>query len=1217
MTYYVSTDDLMVLESSSLETMESIITGKFDNCNFSYAAIALSILYFFTLAQASRYFISVIASYEPNDRKNIQRVFLAVLLLSCALRVTFFLGWLFDVDDCAPKIIERNQKWVHYLSNVPGTIYLSAYSLLVYRFSELFHRKLHRSFAHNIVMKLVLSLVAFLNIAMYGLFIASSILSFKKSGNTTAQRAYITLLSISACVIASLFLIYGTLLFWKVEQTLRTENSNDDEYDNPTLEYPDDYNSCDINEMNENNNVLEYQPPTFGMSDSPMSYMYPSADGQVYEQCTSNTHRGFVSTSSDSRFHGRSIVNLSRMSSTPSDLHGHNQTGTNYSGRNSTTRHVSKNHTASLLTPALGQNQAHSSRANNSSSVTLSSPACASQSSTTASTSHRGAMVHSSSSFSAVSATSSVGYADSVSSADSGNGVTNRVSTTSLTGTMVNYPCGVVSTTSNCQVEPLGDDMIRSGTTVSRSTSSLASVTASTIPCDLSTGVASGAVNYISDISCNEVALDLGSTSTHGVTAGTGISTPYNGFTTASMIAPASSLHSGDFLPLSSSNQRLVDSAARPGTIQSTNATGDAESQDSLCSVDSLAVSNTHSNAHTMSGLSAISSISAASGESGSQISTMSALGSALKSNNSLSNTTVISSSGSLSTHPNHTQHLGEMSHQTNALTGGLLVQQITEQEHGQIGIRGLAAPILTGNESPLVGTPRSMKTGKYSATMGSQTLSSVVPPLGTLPLPLRTPKASSKQRRDNYVGGVKTLGRIHNTNTLSKQQMLAPPASSTHVDASIGTNTRSVSFVTGDTRDNASYEAKKTLGLERDSNNSSSVDTSSTPSVLSFGSDYDQRNSSLGYTAEGECDTHSASSGSSRATTFSTSGLLSSQMSVGFHTRDASEASVSQLKYSNSTSPASSHVHANMTPTTVSGVSNSSGRRPHTPSGISRKKSRHQSQRSVVGTISTSRSQRSHTRQNSVAVRYSNQSGNNLNQGSHHDQQRPEGDFRNLMDESLYTVEQLQNMTLDSDLSPMMEIMETPVQVPKRANPLFKLFLISLTCGACMLLRSVLLIILSSCYQDKDQGAELTVVYFCLSEVVPALLMLLIFNMPSSVVANDFKDQHDVYLHHDQGIMDFEHEYDPEYDHIQQQQPLQFDESNGEDRKNSNERNAHYQIQVNSSNRDSSQTTRAKENRRMHTEKLGRDDSLLSVNGDQHQHSNFYQSDKYYKMEQ
>jgi hypothetical protein len=242
-------------------------------CAFTYTSFVLAFVYLILLALVMRYLHNIIE--QNSTKKKAQKIFLAILIghtlrqsptheplarrcddalcSSCrptthtadrcfvvsvfSVRVLYFIVFPFSSSACNPRMkgtpgIDTTRSadwWMHLLGNLPAMLFLMAFSVLVYTFARIYHKVLlagvyfqERRFNALTVLLIVLNALAL--IATFGDW------AYAASNKNSTLEPFVTMLiycvtGVSA-ILALMFLVYGALLYYQVQNIIRASAEN-------------------------------------------------------------------------------------------------------------------------------------------------------------------------------------------------------------------------------------------------------------------------------------------------------------------------------------------------------------------------------------------------------------------------------------------------------------------------------------------------------------------------------------------------------------------------------------------------------------------------------------------------------------------------------------------------------------------------------------------------------------------------------------------------------------------------------------------------------------------------------------------------------------------------------------------------------------------------------------------------------------------------------
>ncbi len=176
-------------------------------------------LYFITLVFVIRYLVKII--WEKKRDRMIQKAFLLFLVFNASLRFTFFIGWIVDGPECYPTVIQKQNRWVNFFSNIPGALYLTAFTLIVFTFSRIYHVVLMNDGRNRYLSYALTTVLILINIGIYTLSVANFVILIKQKELVDFQFAYVHLLTSSTSLMACLFLFYGVMLYTQVRKVMQ------------------------------------------------------------------------------------------------------------------------------------------------------------------------------------------------------------------------------------------------------------------------------------------------------------------------------------------------------------------------------------------------------------------------------------------------------------------------------------------------------------------------------------------------------------------------------------------------------------------------------------------------------------------------------------------------------------------------------------------------------------------------------------------------------------------------------------------------------------------------------------------------------------------------------------------------------------------------------------------------------------------------------------
>lgn len=172
-------------------------------CPFTAVSIALGVFYLFVLGLVLRYFASLL----HRDKRSAQKCFLTLVVVTLLLRLVYFFSWPYFGRWCHPKPVTHHFHWTDLFGTLPVPFFLSAFSVLTYTFSRIYHTVLRGSAAHARAHR---TYVVGVSVLMAGSF-ATVALALTDASETTGRVLLWYTVGATFCV-ALAFLVYGLLL---------------------------------------------------------------------------------------------------------------------------------------------------------------------------------------------------------------------------------------------------------------------------------------------------------------------------------------------------------------------------------------------------------------------------------------------------------------------------------------------------------------------------------------------------------------------------------------------------------------------------------------------------------------------------------------------------------------------------------------------------------------------------------------------------------------------------------------------------------------------------------------------------------------------------------------------------------------------------------------------------------------------------------------------
>jgi len=119
---------------------------------------------------------------------------LSFLAAVCIARIIFFVGWTFDGPQCYPTMIQKDDKWVSYFSNIPATLFVTAFSILVTSFATVFHYHVQTAENNRNIRyhKVVVTFMWLTNIGLYFFLFGSLVSMFVVSLDVSTLFSFVS-----------------------------------------------------------------------------------------------------------------------------------------------------------------------------------------------------------------------------------------------------------------------------------------------------------------------------------------------------------------------------------------------------------------------------------------------------------------------------------------------------------------------------------------------------------------------------------------------------------------------------------------------------------------------------------------------------------------------------------------------------------------------------------------------------------------------------------------------------------------------------------------------------------------------------------------------------------------------------------------------------------------------------------------------------------------